>query len=210
MHKHIAIIATALALTLAGGAHGQLGNGGAKFDGVEQGEAGLGIELPFEQGLNQYVDIARQAFSAQAGLLAALGLKAEADAADAAGHGLQPAATRAALEDALRQQADAAGLVAQRCTAGAAPLAAYSRSRFGQDVAALAHAVADSAALAKSMAGNRKKLGAATGAGATQAVYLSKALPDHVKQLQLALKAAAAYAAANGVVLPPEVAGAAG
>lgn len=204
MHKHIAIIAVAAAMTLAGGtARAQLGNGGAKFDGVEQGEIGAAGYV------NQYVGIAQQTFAAQSGLLSVLGLKAEADAAAAAGRDLQPAATRAALEDALKQQADAANLLAQRCAAGQ-PLAPDSRGRFGQDITALAQAVADSAAIAKSMSGNRKKLGAASGAGATQAVYLSKALQDHVKGLQQALKAAASYAAANGIVLPPEVAAAAG
>lgn len=204
MHKHIATIAVAAALTLAGGAaQAQLGNGGSKYDGVEQGEIGAAGYV------NQYVGIAQQAFSAQSGLFSVLGLKPEAEAVAAAGRDLQPTVTRSALEEALKQQADAANLLARRF-ASAQPLAADSRLRLGQEVAALAQAVSDSAAIAKSMSGNRKKLGAATGAGATQAVYLSKALNDHVKLLQQSLKAAAGYAAANGVSLPPEVAAAAG
>ncbi|MBY0237688.1 MAG: hypothetical protein K2X55_00070 [Burkholderiaceae bacterium] len=203
MYKQIATIAVTAALTLAGGAQAQLGNGGAKYDGIEQGEIGAaGYD-------NQYVGIAQQAFAAQSGLLSMLGLNPEAAAVAAAGRDLQPTATRAALEEALKQQADAAELLTRRF-ASAQPVAADSRIRFGQDVAALAQAVSDSAAIAKSMAGNRKKLGAASGAGAVQAVYLSKALGDHVKQLQQSLKAAAGYAAANGIVLPPAVAAAAG
>jgi hypothetical protein len=204
MHKQIAMITIAAAMTVAGGAaHAQLGNGGAKYDGIEQGEVSAAGYV------SQYVGIAQQTFAAQSGLLSVLGLQAEGDAAAAAGQALQPTASRAALEEALKQQADAAGLLAQR-VAHAQPLGADSRGRFGQDVATLAQAVADNAAIAKTMAANRKKLGAATGAGAIQAVYLSKALHEHVKSLQQALKAAAGYAAANGIVLPPEVAAAAG
>ena len=204
MHKHIAIITAAtVALAVAGhAAFAQQGVYGTRFD-IEHGDINAAGYV------DQYVGLARQTFSAESGLLSALGLNGQADAAASAARELQPAVSRAGLERALQQQSEAAGLLA-RHLAGAPPLAADCRSRFGADVAALAQAVAGSAVMARELAGNRKKLGLMAGDGATQALYLSKALHEHVKQLQQALKAAADFASANGIALPPEVAAAAG
>lgn len=209
MQKQLAAIATlatiAAGLAAMGAAQAQLpvGNAGAQYQALTD------TLVDPAAAADQYVDAAQQTMAAESGLLAAAGLQPEAEAVGAAGRGLQQLATRAELEEALKRQADAAQLLIRRL-GGAQPLAADARTRFGQDVFALAQGIATSAEISKSLSANRRKIDMLKGPVVIRAAYLSKALPEHVRGLQQALKAAASYAAANGIVLPPEVAAAAG
>lgn len=206
MHKHLATILTAAALALpaAAIAQAQLGNNSNnKYENAEEGGNSAAAYL------NLYAGLTQETSAAQAKLLAVLGMTAEAGKAAVIGRDLAPSSPRTMLEEVLKSQADTAQLLAQGF-ASAKPLAAESRERLGADVAALAQAVAGNAALAKDLSANRRKLGTFNGVGATQAVYLAKVLPDQVKALRQVLKDIAGYATANGIMLPPEVAAAAG
>ncbi|GAB2842050.1 hypothetical protein GCM10027277_06430 [Pseudoduganella ginsengisoli] len=206
MHKHLASILAVAALALPAAAYSQAqlsNNSNNKYENAEEGGNSAAAYL------KQYAGVAQETSIAQAKLLAVLGMTEQAGTVAVVGRELAPSSPRTALEDVLKSQAETAQLLT-RGFASAKPLAAESRDRLSADVAAFALTVAGNAALAKDMAANRRKLAAFEGLGVTQAVYLAKVLPEHVKALRQALKDAASYAAANGITLPPEVAAAAG
>jgi hypothetical protein len=148
--------------------------------------------------VEQYVDVAKRMLSAESGLLSAFGLTMDAQSAVAASHQLDAPVTRSVLEDVLQRQADAAKALQQKL-AGSQALQGEERARFQQEVQALGQSLTATDALAKDLGASRKKLSAARGADATQALYLSKALPEHVKSIQQALEAALAYARAQKI-----------
>jgi len=195
MRKQIAIALAALSF---GSAHAQLGNGGGTYAGIERGEISAG------QFVEHYVGAAKQVLSAESGLLTAFGLTTDAQNATAASHQLDAPVTRGILEDVLQRQADAAKALQQKLAASQ-PLQGDERAHFQQEVQALAQALNASDALSKDLSANRKKLSAARGADATQAVYLSKALPDHVRILQQTLEAALAYARAQKIPVSQDI-----
>jgi len=192
MRKQIAVALAALAALSFGNAQAQLGNGGGTYAGVERGEISAG------QFVEHYVGVAKRTLAAESGLLSAFGLTMDAQSATDASHQLDAPVTRGVLEDVLQRQADAARALEQKLGAGQ-PLQGEDRVRFQQEVFALAQSLNANDALSKDLAINRKKLSAARGADATQAVYLSKALPDHVKTLQQTLQAAQTYASAQKI-----------
>jgi len=192
MRKHIAVILAGLTLASAGSAYAQLGNGGGTYADVEHGEISAG------QFIEHFVSNAKQVLAAESGLLSTFELETDAATARSASQQLDAPLTRSVLEDVLQRQADAAKALQSRLGAGQ-PLQGDARARFPQEVRDLARSLTASSALAADLNANRKKLSAARGAEATQAVYLSKALPDHVRNIHQAVEAAVAYGRAQNI-----------
>jgi hypothetical protein len=178
-------------------ANAQLGNGGAKFDGIEQIQ-GNGANV-----VEQYIDIAQSAISAQVSLLNAAKLQADADKLAGAGKSLTPEASRAMLEAAASQQSESSQVLAQKLASTKGLIDTAASQQFSTGVLDLARAVTKYAEMSRTVVGMRKRL-AEIGAKAAPALYVSRSLPASVKDLSAELKAAVSYAQANNIPLAQE------
>lgn len=197
MAKYLNTLAGAALLLACGMAPAQLpiGNGGTLFAGIDKANPNA------PEILSGYIDHARTTLHGEQALLGAIGLTDLAARAGAQAQGLGADATRSTIETALQVQSDS-GQALVEALAGQPPLSDAARQQFANGVAALSRGYLGTAGMARELVDIRKTLKAAN-APAISVLYLSKALPGTVRELGQTLRAAAAYARANNITLPP-------
>ncbi|MRX08747.1 hypothetical protein GJ697_12940 [Pseudoduganella sp. FT25W] len=193
MAKSFTTMAGAALLLACGAASAQLGNGGGTYAGVDK------VNLNPPAIVASHLDNAQLVLNADAKLLGAVGMNDAAAQAAAAGT-LTADATRAQIEEALKVQSDSGHALEQKLAAKA-ELNDTAKLAFSSAVGDLARGLTAEAGMARDLAEVRKTLKPGGGAAAS-AIYLSKALPGSVKDLGETLRAAAAYAKANNIMLP--------
>ncbi|MES2263479.1 MAG: hypothetical protein V4724_33585 [Pseudomonadota bacterium] len=194
---YMGALAGAASILASGAAYAQLGNGGATFSDVEH-LSGNGADV-----VARYVGLAQGVMNAESTLLAAVNLKAAADKAANQGKGLTPDATRGTLESAIKVQVESGQILEQQLGGKAAELNEANKKQFGDGVRELARGVTEYAGMSKDLTGLKKTL-KPTGGTATSALYLSKTLPETVKELTHTLKSAIDYSKANNIPVPQE------
>lgn len=195
MAKYLKALAGAVLALACGVASAQLGNGGGTYAGVDKANPSA------PDILGNYIDNAKTLLNASQLLLNAVGLPDEAGKAGAEAQGLSADTTRAKVETSLKVQADSGQALAQQLATKPA-LNDAARQQFSNGVAELSRGYLAQAAMARDLSDIRKTLKGAN-APAIAVLYLAKALPGAVKQLGQTLQAAAAYAKANNLTLPP-------
>ncbi|MES2126692.1 MAG: hypothetical protein V4463_05420 [Pseudomonadota bacterium] len=182
-------------------AFAQLGNGGAAY---ADKDGGGNVAGPL---LNKFVAGSQSVLAGEAGMLGALGLKADADKASAQLKALEQEVTRGVLEAMIKGQADSNAALVQKLGA-AVTLDADAKMQFGSGVTELARGMTQYAGLTQDAATVKKTMrGGAS--GTSPALYAAKALSSSLDELKRTLKMALDVAKANNIALGPEAAEAA-
>lgn len=166
----------------------------------EAEEEQLGIKVA--DVVPDFVATTQPVLAAQASVLTALGMGAEAAKLKAASDTLTPQAPRAALDDVMELQGDSAEAIADKVD-GKPQLDAANAKLFADGVRDLAVGYTNYAEMSRKLEPLRKRW---RGGGITTgALFVAKGIPFSVKKLGNSLKAAAAYAKASNIALAPEV-----
>lgn len=160
------------------------------------------IAVKVEEVVPDFIATTQPVLAAQAGILTALGMPAEAAKVAAAGAGLTPGATRGAIDEVVEQQANAAEAIAGKLDAKP-QLDDAGKKLLADGLRDLAVGYTNYANMSGKLEPLRKRW---RGGGVTTgALFVAKSLPFAVKKLASSLKATAGYAKANNIVLAPEV-----
>lgn len=179
-------------------ASAQLGNGGTTYSSVEKTADSA------ESLIDKFEQATRDALTADAGLLGAVGLAAEAEQASTGLKLLAPDATPSMFESMVKLNNESCAALAQRLRAQPA-LDDAGRARFGGGVVGLAQAVQAYSSLAQDLPGLKQNLRTAGGAKSRVALYIAKTLPGSLGEMKQTLKGALEFARQNNIVLPAEV-----
>lgn len=188
-----------IALVLASGiASAQLG-GFAKSLGV----GGSGGGATAEQIVAKYVGGTQSVMRADANMLAAVGLKDEAEKAAVQAKNLTEGATKNSLEEAAAVQTASSKALEEKLSGKKIEMDAASKKQFADGLVDLAKGVVQYVGMSKDVSGF-KPSAASLGNAAGSALYVAKGLPDSIKGLGHTLKTAIDFAKANNIPVPKE------
>lgn len=190
--------ALGIALVLgSAAAYAQLGNGGTTYSGVGAG-GGAGPMM------EQFVAVSQSVMAADAGMLAALGMQAEADKAGTQVSALRTDSTPGGFEAAVKAQTATAAILERALGAGGV-VPDQAKAGFTAAVDAIAAGIRRYAALSGTLPEMKKQLRLA-GGDARSALYVTRVIPGALSELRQTLKAALAFSRANNIPVSEEAA----
>lgn len=194
--KAIAGIAMAM---IAGAASAQLG-GLTKALNIGGSSGG---SVTAEQIVAKYVGGAQSVMRADANMLAAVGLKDEAEKASVQAKNLTEGATKGALEEAAAVRTANSEALERSLNGKKIEMDAASKKQFANGVGDLARGVIQYIDMSKDV-GSFKPGMSSIGAAAGSALFVAKNLPDSIKNLGRSLKTAVDFSKANNIPVPKE------
>lgn len=190
---------SAVALVLVSGiASAQLGGFAKSLTGASGGSGASA-----EQIVTRYVGGAQSVMRADAGMLAAVGLKDEAEKASVQAKNLTEGATKNSLEEATAVQTASSAALEQALKGKKVEMDAASKKQFAAGVGELAKGVLQYVGMSKDVAGFKPGV-SSIGNSAGSALYVAKSLPDSIKNLGSTLKLAIEFSKANNIPVPKE------
>ena len=160
------------------------------------------VSVKVSEVVPNFVTTTQPVLAAQANVLTALGMGADAAKLKTASEGLTPEATRGTIDAVMELQGDSAEAIADKVD-DKPQLDAANAKLFADGVRDLAIGYSNYATMSRELEPLRKRW---RGGGITTgALFVAKGLPFAVKKLGSSLKAAADYAKANSIALAPEV-----
>jgi len=194
--KYIKLLVGIAAVTATSMSFAQLG-------GLGKLTGGGGSSVSAEQLVQKYVAGQRSVMSADANMLAAVGLKDEADKAALEAKNLTDGATKDNLEEATKVQTASSKELEDRMNDKKLVMDANAKKQFGQGMVDLSKGIILYVAMKGDVSGFKPSL-TSVGASAGSAVYVVKTLPDSVISLGSTLKSAITFARANNIPVPKE------
>ncbi len=198
-NKTLTVMVGAALLLGSGAASAQLGG----FAKSLLGNTGSGGSVTADQIVSKYIGGAHSVMLADANMLAAVGLKDEAEKASVQAKNLTEGATKNSLEDASKVQTDSSKALEEKIQGKKVVMDAASKKQFGDGMSELAKGVIQYVSMSKDVAGFKPSI-TSLGGGAMSALYVVKNLPDSVQNLAHTLKMAMDFSKANGIPVPKE------
>lgn len=193
------IIISLATLCFAGAATAQLGGLGAALGGGAKG----GGSVTAESLVKNYVSGAKNVLSADAKLLAAVGLKDQAANAELQAKNLTEGATASNLEDAAKVQTDSSKALSEKLDGKKVVLDAEGKKMFGRGVVDLVKGLSDYKKMSSDVSNFKPSLTSIGGAGEA-AMVVVKTLPDNTTNLTATLKKVVDFAKENKIEVPQE------
>lgn len=194
-HLRISVMLGASLLALSGLAS-------AQFGGLA-GALGGGKGVTAEQIVKKYVTGTQSVMKADATMLAALGLKEQADKASLEAQNLTEGATKDSLQGASKTQSDSSKLLEEQMKGKKVAMDDASKQRFAEGVLDLSKGVIQYVGMSKDV-GSFKPSVTSIGASAGSALFIAQNLPTSIKAVGNSLKVAIDFAKNNNIPLPKE------
>lgn len=175
----------------------------AQFGGLAKSLTGGGSGASAEQIVTKYVGATQSVMRADAGMLAAVGLKDEAEKAAVQAKNLTEGATKNSLEEASAVQTESSVALEKALKGKKVEMDDASKKQFAGGVAELAKGVLLYVGVGKDASGFKPGVSSIGGAVAP-ALYVAKSLPDSIKNLGGTLKLAIDFSKANNIPVPKE------
>lgn len=156
-----------------------------------------------QEVLSYFIDTTKIAMSAEARVMAAVGMKAEADLAQARGSAFIPEATPGQMEEALQLRTSGNAALAQKLAAGGIVLSDAQKAEISAGIAGMALAVKQFNELMTDFPDLKKALRDA-GLKRKKALFASRFLPQSLADSKQALAATVAFARANQIAFSAE------
>lgn len=189
----------AVLLAASGAAMAQFGGLGNALGGKSGNSSGPSAE----QIVSKYIGGTRSVMQADANMLAAFGLKDEADKAAIQAKNLTEGATKDSLEDAGKVQTASSKALEEKLSGKKVEMDAASKKQFAEGLLDLSKGVIQYIGMGKDVAGFKPSV-TAIGGAAGSAIYIAKSLPDSVKSLSSTLKMAIDFSKENNIPIPKE------
>lgn len=195
--SYVKAIAGVALVLVSGIASAQLGGFAKSLTG------GGGGSVTAEQIVAKYVGGTQSVMRADANMLAAVGLKDEAEKASVQAKNLTEGATKNSLEEAAAVQTASSKALEEKLAGKKIEMDAASKKQFADGMVDLAKGVVQYVGMSKEVAGFKPGV-SSIGNAAGSALYVAKGLPDSVKGLGHTLKMAIDFAKANNIPVPKE------
>ena len=153
--------------------------------------------------VKKYVGGTKSVLSADSNMLAALGLKDQADKAALQAKNLTEGATSSALEDSAKVQTDNSKAIEAKLTGEKVVMDAASKKQFGQGMIDLASGITQYVGMTADLKGFKPDV-TSIGGSAGSAFYIAKNLPSSISALGSSLKRAIDFAKSNDIEIPKE------
>jgi hypothetical protein len=197
--SYVKAIAGVTLVLVSGIASAQLGGLGKSL-GIGGGSGGGATA---EQIVAKYVGGAQSVMRADANMLAAVGLKDEAEKASVQAKNLTEGATKNSLEEAHAVQTASSKALEEKLSGKKIEMDAASKKQFADGLVDLAKGVVLYVGMSKDVSGFKPSV-SSVGNAAGSALYVAKGLPDSIKNLGHTLKMAIDFAKANNIPVPKE------
>ena len=156
-----------------------------------------------ESIVKKYVGGTKSVLSADSNMLAALGLKEQADKAALQAKNLTEGATSDALEDTAKIQTENSKAIESKLTGEKVVMDAASKKQFGQGMIDLASGITQYVGMSSDLKSFKPDV-TSIGGSAGSAIYIAKNLPTSITALGSALKRAMDFAKSNDIEIPKE------
>ncbi|MBV6320703.1 hypothetical protein [Duganella violaceipulchra] len=196
--SYVKAIAAVAMVMVAGAASAQLGSLTKSLNiGTGGGSASA------EQIVAKYVGGTQSVMRADANMLAAVGLKDEAEKASVQAKNLTEGATKGSLEEAAAVRTSSSEALERTLNGKKIEMDAASKKQFANGVGDLAKGVIQYVDMSKDVSGFKPGM-SSFGAAAGSAIFVAKNLPDSIKNLGRTLKTVVDFSKANNIPVPKE------
>ncbi|MDC8758144.1 hypothetical protein [Janthinobacterium fluminis] len=196
-NKRISVLLASVLLGASAVASAQMPSLGGMLGGGKSSGASA------EQIVSKYVAGTQNVMKADANMLAAVGLKDEADKVALHAKNLTEGATKDALEGASKLQSDSSKALEQQMSGKKVVMDAASKKQFAEGVQDLSKGVIQYVGMSKDVTGFKPSV-TSMGGAAAPALFVVQNLPGSIKSLASTLKLAIEFSKTNNIPLPKE------
>lgn len=196
--KRISILFASVLLGASAVASAQM----PSLGGLMSAGKGSGAGVTAEQIVSRYVGGTQNVMKADSNMLAAVGLKDEADKVALHAKNLTEGATKDALEGASKLQSDSSKALEQKMSGDKVVMDAASKKQFSLGVQDLAKGVIQYVGMSKDVGAFKPSVTSIGSAG--PAMFVVQNLPGSIKSLASTLKLAIEFSKTNNIPLPKE------
>ncbi len=165
--------------------------------------AGTSMKDRTEALLTQFMDATRGVMEAESRVMAAVGMKTEADLARAQATAFVPEATPGQMEETLQVRTNGNAALAKKLAAGGVALTDAQKGDLSASIDSMAHSVKQFSEMMVDFPDLKKALRDA-GLKRKKALFASRFLPQALSDSKLALGASVAFARANNIAFSPQ------